>query len=161
FAGNKAIPLFGPGGTEIDLHWAVKGAAPADILNRAETAQILDHEIPVVSAIDGLLLTARHAIRENLRIETICRDIVDIKLWCEHLVSRDLIVAAVREVGACGDLVPVLALTRIIESYAPASAASHVVRALESIGNPKENASSMQLVHLFDTQLREGSLGKD
>ena len=87
FAGNKAITLYAEDGTEIDLHWEIAGSGlrVEEILERARTAPLMHATIPVVDSKDGFLFTVHHAIREDLGIENVCRDLLDAGLWCQHL----------------------------------------------------------------------------
>ena len=89
FAGNKAVALHGEGESEIDLHWELTGSGlrTEDILKRSTTATLMGAAIPVVDAMDGALLTIHHAIRENLAIESVWRDLLDVRLWCGHLAK--------------------------------------------------------------------------
>ena len=90
FSGNKAIVLYGPGDFELDLHWAVgvAGLEPAALLGRSETVTLFGTPVRVASFDDALLLTAKHAIRENLTVDAMCRDLLDIRLSWERSASR-------------------------------------------------------------------------
>lgn len=163
FAGNRALVLRGPGGSEIDLHWAVGGAAldPGDLLHRARPVRVLDAWIPTVAAEDGLLLTVRHAVRENLVVDGMARDLVDARGWCAHLRARGRLAAAVERAAACGETVPVLVLLSVLAEADPAGAAAEARGALASRARSRERRAARELVELFRDQTRRGPVEPD
>jgi hypothetical protein len=169
FSGNKAINLYGPGGMEIDLHWSVglAGLTPATLLERSEMATLFSCPVRVVSPADGLILTARHAIRENLLVDSICRDLHDIRLSCAFLAARRSLEPALREIAAATSPVPLLALTGILNTLNPVTAEGgdkHVQEAARILGNlasAKQKQSAQRLQALFFHQVEAGPIGPD
>ncbi len=161
FAGNKAITLFGAGGCEIDLHWDLGGLGidPQAMLGRARRAALLGSMIPVADPADGFLLTVHHAIRENLAIDSVARDLLDIRLWCERL--REEPDAVMDRFAEAGYQAPALAVTSLLAEYDPAGAAAvFAARWMQSTG-PAEQRSAARLRELFRHQLEHGRLEKD
>lgn len=158
-AGNQAITMRAPGGGEIDLHWAVgKGLYVPAILGRRGVARLWDHEFPVVSMEDGTLLTVRHAIREDLKIEDMCRDLIDTKLRIADLVGKGSFRSLAERAGAAGLAPALLAIIGIITDYDPHPDIQGYIREMTSA---RERRLSAELVELFRVQLRGGPLGKD
>jgi hypothetical protein len=160
FGGNRAVTLYGAGGSEIDLHWAVGESLPAvEILNRAVRAKLLGTEIPVTSPADGLFLSVRHAIRENLAAEAICRDLLDVSLWCEALRGGGELPGLLQR--DTENRISVLAVTGILRCYDPAGTAAEAAEILGASASPMERRSAEKLVELFHHQLQTGKLSKD
>ena len=159
FAGNQAIAMRGPCGSEIDLHWAVgKALDVAGLLSRAETAQLWDRRFPVVSMEDGAMLTLRHAVREDLQVEGACRDLIDTKVRLTHLAGTKRLGALAGAAAAAG-LVPVLlAIATILEEYDPGL---EITAQFGNVVSRRDRRLSTGLVELFRLQLRGGPLGKD
>ena len=108
FAGNKVIALYSEGG-DIDLHWELSGSGlrTEDILARSVTAISKGCPIPIADPADCLLLTVlHHAIRENLAIESVCRDRVDVGRWCGHLLREGHIESTTQRSVEAGDRFP-------------------------------------------------------
>jgi hypothetical protein len=163
FAGNKAIALYAADGAEIDLHWELAGSGLGveGILERANTARLMDATIPVVDSKDGFLLTVHHAIREDLGIESICRDLLDARLWCDHLQATRQIEAGMKWAADSGCRVPALALTSLLGSHDDATAAALAAALLRDSASAAECGSAARLTELFHYQIRNGRLGKD
>jgi hypothetical protein len=153
-----------PGGMEIDLHWALgmDGLQPSDLLVRAETVTLFASRIRVVNAGDGMILTARHAIRENLAVDAMCRDLFDIRLSCDYLASRATLAPTLERVRDSASLVPLLALTGILHALDPGnSAVKEAVRLLAGFASPERRKSASHLEKLFFHQADYGPIGKD
>jgi hypothetical protein len=159
FAGNKAITLRNRAGGEIDLHWSVgKGMDARSILEGAETAMVLNHKIPVVSLEYGVLLTTRHSVREDLRIEAICRDLVDLKLGFARIVESDGVRRLAELAAEAGMTSSLLAVAGIVNGYNPEA---EVPGELAAAASREEQRTSASLIQLFKLQIRDGAIGKD
>jgi hypothetical protein len=163
FAGNQALTLYGEGGSEIDLHWDLPGSGlPAEqILERAVRVDLMGSPIPVVDAKDGFLLTVHHAIRENLALESVCRDFLDIRLWLDHLRKIGQLQAGMKRVAQSRCKVAALALAGLLSGYDNAAAAAEGAALLSDLASPAERRSAATLADLFLYQLSHGRLGKD
>ena len=126
FSGNRAIVLYGPDDFEIDLHWGVglAGLNPDALLQRSSVVTLFARSVPVVDAGDGMILTARHAIRENLSIDTMCRDLFDIRQSCAFMASHGQLVTALERATIVNNLVPLLALIEILGALTQPTATS-------------------------------------
>lgn len=163
FAGNQALALYGDDGSEIDLHWHLGGlGVPADeILERAAPGTLMNSAIPVVDAKDGFLLTVHHTVRENLAIESVCRDLLDARLWFEHLRKIGQLEAGMQWAAKSRCRIAALTMAIIIRSYGDAAAASEGSAILSALMSDAEQRSAASLAELFQYQLRHGRLGKD
>lgn len=162
-AGNKAIALYGPQHAEIDLHWSVgiANAPPQLMLERSESAVLLGSKIRVPTALDAMLLTSRHSMRENFTIDKMCRDLLDIRLWCERLTrdgSLHRVLAAIQASGRC---TPVLAMTQILAAYDANSASTQASRALSAVASKQEQQAASELSRMFVAQVARGPISKD
>ncbi len=162
-AGNQSINLYGEDGADIDLHWTLEGSglSTEEILERAGTARLMNAEIPVVDSKDGFLLTVHHVIREDMAIEGACRDLVDIRLWCGHLLKKQQLEEGMRWAVRSGYQVPALAVTSLLRSYDESSAAARAAHFLFELTNPSERKSATLLTELFHYQMGNGRLGRD
>ena len=86
-AGNQAISLSSPQGHALDLHWKLGKFQTDDVFSMAQTVKILGFEIPVVRSSLGLLLTAHHALRNDLVPDEIGRDVLDCQGWFRLLAD--------------------------------------------------------------------------
>jgi len=163
FAGNKAVALYGEGGSEIDLHWSLAGSGlpTEEILGRVVTAHLMDSTIPVVAPKDGFLLTVHHAIRENLAVESVCRDLLDVRLWCTRLRETGELEAALEWAAQSGCRVSALAVTSLISNYDATTAGAQAAVWLRERASSSERQSASRLTELFHYQLGNGRLGKD
>lgn len=163
FAGNQAIALYGADGSEIDLHWELAGSGLAieETLGRSVRAELMGSAIPVVNAKDGFLLTVHHAIREDLRFESMCRDLLDTQLWCEHMDKSGQLEEGMMLATQSGSQVAVLAITNLLRGYDDTTAAARAAELLNSAANRAERRSAARLVALFHYQLGNGRLGRD
>jgi len=150
FAGNQAITLIGTAESEVDLHWSVgRRFDVARVLDRAEKTRLLGAEFSTVCAEDGLLLSVRHAMREDLQIEGVCRDLCDAKLWLRQ-VNLAAAMERARECGMAAQLAAICEILRSFDADVPAVAASN-----------QEMRAGRELAELFRIQLREGAMEKD
>lgn len=154
FAGNQAIALLGPAESEIDLHWAIgRGLDASKVLGRASPARLLGEDFLAVSDEDGLLLTVRHAMREDLQIDGACRDLCDARLWFRRLEENGCLAAAIRCAEESGMTAQVCAIAEILRSYDSSTPAFAAPR--------QEQRMGLALAELFRVQLRDGPIGKD
>jgi hypothetical protein len=162
FAGNEAIALSCDDG-EIDLHWEIAGSGldPDGIIKRAVTAHLMGSAIPVVDAKDGFLLTVHHAVREDLSIESVCRDLLDARLWCEHMEQHGQLEAGMAWAVESGSQVAALAVTSLLSSFDGATAAARAASVLNSQMSRMDRQSASSLAELFHYQIEHGRLGKD
>ncbi len=163
FAGNEAIALYGDDGSEIDLHWEIAGSglSPDGILKRAVAAKLMGSTIPVVDAKDGFLLTIHHAVREDLGFESICRDLFDTRLWCQHLEQLGQLEHGMTLAVESGSHIPALAITALLSSYDETTAATRAAQLLNARANRTQRRSAASLMQLFHYQIEHGRLGKD
>src|SRR5262249_18492765 len=118
FAGNKAVALYGED-CEIDLHWEVMGSGlrTEDILNRRVRVDFNGAAVPIADPTDALLLAVHHAIRENLAVETVCRDLVDVRQWFDRLQRERRIEAVIQRSSQAGCQASLLAVVNILRDY--------------------------------------------
>jgi len=163
FAGNQAVALYGENGGEIDLHWDLAGSGlrTEEILGRASRAPLMDATIPVVDPQDGLLLTIHHEIREALAIESVCRDLLDVRLWCHRLREASQLEAATIRASHSGFVIPALAVTSLLSGYDDTTVAAQAAILLRDLASSAERQSAARLIELFHYQLQNGRLGKD
>ena len=163
FSGNKAIVLQNADGLELDVHWDISvPLLPAKtLLDRSEPLTLYGGLVPVVALTDALVLTARHSIRENLAVDTMCRDLFDVRRACE-LLAGDALSRDLEESCLHGGLLPLLALTGILHSLDEGvSPVADAFRILTSRAKPAERKAGRQLVDTFWFQVREGKFEKD
>jgi len=163
FAGNQAVTLYGEEGSEIDLHWELAGSGlrAEEILGRAVRCDLMDSTIPVIDAKDGFLLTVHHTIRENLAIESVCRDLLDARLWFHYLRESGRLEAVMKFAAESRSKVSALTVATILSEYDGTTAAAQAARLLSELASPAERRSAASLAELFHYQLRHGRLGKD
>jgi len=163
FAGNQALTLYGDEGSQIDLHWDVHGSglATEDIVGGAVTADLMGSSIPVVNAWDGFLLTVHHTIRENFAIDSVCRDLLDVRLWFEHLRQLGQLDAGVKRAAESQCKVAALAVATLLSGYDDTAAAAEGAALLSGLASPADRRSAATLAELFRYQLSHGRLAKD
>jgi hypothetical protein len=163
FSGNKAIVLSEPGGFEIDLHWSLglPGMTPDLLLARRDVLTLFGCSVPVVSMGDGMILTARHAIRENLAVDAICRDLFDIRLSCQSLASRGLLAPVLETIAAATSVVPLLTLTGVLTALEGGGEVEEGAEILHRRASSKERLAAQQLQELFFHQVENGPIGRD
>jgi hypothetical protein len=163
FAGNQAIALYAEDGSEIDLHWQIAGSGLHidGILERSTRTDLLGFNIPVVHAKDGFLLTVHHATREDLAIESVCRDLLDVSLWCRHLEGAAELEAAMEWTARSDSTVAALAVTSLLRGYDDTTAPARAAVLLSARASPAQRRSAARLTRLFHYQLSNGRLAKD
>lgn len=163
FAGNQAVTVQDEQGCEVDLHWEVAGSGlrAEEILRRATGCGLMGSTIPVADAKDGFLLTVHHAIRENFAIDIICRDLLDARLWLQHLRQTGRIEEAMKWAAESPCKVAALTVATLLSGYDRAPAATEAATLLTERANPAERRSAASLGELFDYQMRHGRLSKD
>jgi Uncharacterised nucleotidyltransferase len=163
FAGNRAMALYGADGTEIDLHWDLAGSGLriAELLGRSRTVLLMNSPIPVVDSKDGFLLTVHHAIREDLGVESVCRDLLDARLWCHHLNETKQFQEAMEWTSRTGFRVAALTVTSLLCSYDGTKDAARASEILRGMSSAAECRSAARLTELFHYQMSNGRLGKD
>jgi len=164
FSGNKAIVLYGPGDFELDLHWAVgvAGLEPAALLGRSETVTLFGTPVRVASFEDALLLTAKHAIRENLTVDAMCRDLLDIRRSWERSDSWRNFEEILANPALRNNLVPLLAITdvlRVLDS--DHRAVGEAAERLTGLATRTERKAARRLCELFFYQVKHGPVTKD
>ena len=151
FAGNESLACrcqrF-----ELDLHWRLGPATAPElrverIMDRAVPATILGQTVHVVCPVDGLVLSAHHAIRENMAPDGMIKDLIDIGLWLDLIGRMGRLDEAIRHVDRSG-LGPAV--------YAAAT----ILGRPENLG-PLASALGRELVDLFWLQTRQGPVGND
>ena len=164
FSGNRAIVLSDSTGLEIDLHWSIGlSALPAhDLIERSELRPLFGSMVRVVSVADGLALTVRHSIRENLAVDSICRDLSDILqtyvLESEAGTLHKTLAAASRSSG----VLALLALTSVLhrlDSTHPALKEAFDCLSREASATERDEAAALD--RLFFYQATNGRLEKD
>jgi hypothetical protein len=162
-SGNKAITLVKPGSVEIDLHWSIglERFPVASLLERAKTLILFGQHVRVVAISDSLQLTARHSVRENFAVDSMCRDLLDVSKSCELLASQGNLRNEMERVAAHGDSVALLALTGILRELNDRHAAAKAERILEQRASPSERNVALHLRLLFFMQIQNGAFRKD
>jgi hypothetical protein len=163
FAGNQALALYADDGCEIDLHWEIRGSGLSvdETLQRSVPATLLGSTIPVVSSADGFLLTVHHAIREDFGIESVCRDLLDARLWCSRLEQTGELEAGMRAAAKSGSQVAALAVTSLLSSYDETTPVALAAEWLRRLATPGQRRSAALLAELFHYQMGNGRLEKD
>ncbi len=163
FAGNRAVTLQSPGGSEIDLHWDVSGSGlkVQEILGRSQRATLGRASIPSADWVDSFLLNVHHAIRENLAIETVVRDLLDVGMWCRRFSETGKLELAAERAAAAGALVSALAVVGVLAGYGQDRAIKHAGEVLRGHSTPAQRRSSERLMELFHYQVRNGRMSKD
>lgn len=162
FSGNKAIVLYGAEGHEIDLHWSVgEGLDTAALLARSQEVTLFETAVRIVAPEDRIVLTARHAVRENLTIDMIGRDLFDIRLSYDLMDRQGTLVAACNSVTG-SSLIGLLAMTGILQALHYGEGGVKKAHAiLAARASKKDRRIAAQLNDVFFYQVREGALSKD
>jgi hypothetical protein len=166
FSGNKALALVARNQCDIDLHWRL-GSAPAPefrpeaIIARRVRAELFGTPLYVVSAADGLLLSAHHSMRNVFCPAEIARDLVDSHSWLVLLERRGQLENVIQHALACGLAVQLLAMLLILVRYEMRGPALSALSMLEKRLNSEQNRSARALVDLFLLQLERGPLNRD
>lgn len=152
FAGNESLALEAEPFERLDLHWRL-GRRPVEemrverIMSRAVRRKLLGTEVSVVSAADGLALSAHHAMRNQFTPDAMIRDVLDTRRWLDLLEGRGELQSALEHVERCrlGPAVFALALLAGREA------------GMARLASPE----GRELARLFELQMREGAVGKD
>ena len=166
FAGNRAITLYGPDRSVIDIHWRL-GRRPAGellagrVIARARRVRFLGRTIPAASPADAMVLAAHHALRNNFVPDLIMRDLADFRSWCDVLAGNGELTPAVERAEACRLVLPALALLLIWSSYSGIASRHPVQSAFQARATPESTASAGRLGGLFRRQLEVGHLNGD
>jgi hypothetical protein len=161
FSGNKAIVLSDSTGFELDLHWSIGLREPTfpALLNRSEASHLFNAPLRIVGLADSLLLTSRHAIRENLSIDTMCRDLLDILSAC-HLIAANPTLTPPFDASA--NITIIAGLAKILMRLNPADvAANRMLIHFHERSSPKRERDAQNLCDLFFDQLTLGPISKD
>ena len=164
FSGNKAIVLQDSSGLEIDLHWSVglRGLPASELIERAETFSLYGGSVHVVAAADALALTARHSVRENLAVDTMCRDLFDVRQTCALLAASGALPDALESACRSGGVLPLLALTRVLRALDETAVQVYAAfDLLTNIASKSERKAAEALQELFLHQVRHGRMEKD
>jgi Uncharacterised nucleotidyltransferase len=163
FAGNQAVTVSDEQDCEIDIHWELAGSGmrPEEILGRAARCELMRSTIPVVDAQDGFLLTVHHAIRENFAIESVCRDLLDTRLWLRHLRETGRLEEGLKWAAQSRGKVAALTMATILSGYDGLAEPAHAAAVLAELATPAERRSATNLAELFHFQLKHGRVGKD
>lgn len=152
FAGNESLAVDAPPFEHLDVHWRL-GRRPVEdmqverIIGRAVRGKLFETDVVVVSAADGLVLSAHHALRNRFAPNGMIRDVLDTGRWLDLLELRGELETTLTHVERC--------------RLGPA------VFALAMIGGREPSASRLasdegrELVDLFHLQARDGPLGQD
>ncbi len=162
-AGNKAISLYGPAHAEVDLHWSVglPGVPLKSMLARSGKATLFGSEIHVPAAVDAMVLTARHSLRENFTVDKMCRDLLDIRLRCNQLAGKGELAGALDFIHRSGNATALSAMAQILARYEGNPGAVEATTCLNRIESGKQRRAAGELVQVFFRQLHSGPFRKD
>jgi hypothetical protein len=144
-AGNEAISLVGPDGTDIDLHWKLGALNTQRLLSAARCVPLFGATVRVLDPADGLRLTAHHALRNDLVPDDIARDVLDAQGWFRLHGGAEV----GEDASALGDVIGAL---RLILAQLGAG---------EDPRYPPASAAAWRLAALYDRQLTEGAINTD
>ena len=163
FAGYRAVTLYGPGDSEIDLHWDLgsSGMPVTDLLNRAVPALLGGVPLRVVHPVDAFLLSAHHSVRDNFAAESSMRDLSDLQRLCALICESGWAGELAERAHRASMTVPVLAVTNVLEGYDPGYAVCRVASRLRKSATAGENRAAARLTRAFHYQLENGSLNRD
>jgi len=152
FAGNESLALDAEPFERLDLHWRL-GRRPVEemrverIMSRAVRRNLLGTEVSVVSAADGLALSAHHAMRNQFTPDAMIRDVLDTRRWLDLLESGGELQSALDHVERC--------------RLGPAVFALALLSGREAGTARLASPQGRELARLFELQMREGPVGKD
>ncbi|MEB3265233.1 MAG: nucleotidyltransferase family protein [Cyanobacteriota bacterium] len=119
-AGNRAISLAGPDGSEIDLHWHLGGLDVAVLMGDARPRAVLGLEVPLVRPAVGCLLAVQHALRNDFVPDEVIRDLLDAAGWLALLegdpAEQAWLLQMVRRAGLEDALVAVALILQAVNS---------------------------------------------
>ena len=106
FAGNEAIELMGGTFQRLDLHWSLgtdpdSEMAAGEIIARGIRRNILGSEVCVLSPVDGFILGAHHAVRNNFAPDRMVRDVLDAVRWLDLLRREGLVGEVITRAKSC------------------------------------------------------------
>ena len=106
FGGNESLAFHGPPFHSVDLHWRlgarpIAGMHPEEIIERGVRRSLLGTEVRVVSAVDGLVLGAHHALRNRFVPDEMIREVLDARRWLGLLERQGTLDDAVQHVRGC------------------------------------------------------------
>jgi hypothetical protein len=146
-AGNEAISLVDQAGIDIDLHWKLGGVDPQQLLARSREVPVAGGTLRVVGPVDGLFLTAHHALRNDLVPDAIARDLIDTQGWFRLLGK-----APVGVEGPVGIPVAIETLRCILAQLGATEAAEAA---------PPASTAARRLADLYAHQLAHGPFNTD
>jgi len=151
FAGNQAITLTGGPLQHLDLHWSLGAGVDSELaaeklIARGVPRNLLGTEVHVVSPVDGFLLGAHHAMRNNFAPDRMVRDVLDAARWLDVLQRQ----------GALGEVIARAQRCRLRPAVFGLAVLAGREPALAELSCP----DGFDLVELFRLQLEE-PLGND
>lgn len=146
-AGNEAISLVDLTGIDIDLHWKLGGFDAQHLLARSRQMPVAGGTLRVVGPLDGLCLTAHHALRNDLVPDAIARDLIDTQGWLRLLGN-----AAVDVDGPAGIPAAIETLRCILVQLGATEAAET---------GPAASTAARRLAELYTHQLAHGPINTD
>lgn len=161
FAGNEALSLFGADGFEIDLHWRIGRGSLERVLDRAVVTEVYGRPVPVPDDVHGFLLSARHALRNNLDPDVSVRDLVDARAWLECVHGQDRLAALAREARAWALAVPAMGMVEILRRFRDDETLVEAAAALTDSLAPSARAEAAALADIYFLQVRRGPLEAD
>lgn len=161
FAGNEALSLFAEDGSEIDLHWRA-GLVDVDrILEDATSTRLYGQEILIPSATHGFLLSAQHALRNNLNPDVSVRDLEDARGWLDAMPEPARRSGLVREAGAWELTVAATAMARILGRFHDGRVVETAARVLSDALPVRRRRQAAALADLYFLQVARGPLEAD
>jgi hypothetical protein len=164
FSGNKAIVLSDRAGLEIDLHWSVGlEALPShELIARSGSHSLFGSTLRMVNVADALVLTVRHSIRENLAVDSICRDLYDILQTFSMEAEAGTLHETLAAASQSGGVLPLLALAGVLHRLAATHhALTQAFEWLSLNATPSERKEAASLERIFFHQVTNGRLEKD
>jgi len=160
-AGNEAVSLTDPEGGAVDLHWRLGCVNVETILAGVRSVPILGRSLPLIGPGHSMLLTAHHALRNDLVPDDVARDICDFAQWealLNHSPGWDSIRIEAERWGLTQScLALALIVTRIRDSQDHADSSAEPPF---SASRADRNAAG-RLSDLYFHQLIEGGLNTD
>lgn len=155
-AGNEAITMINEKGGGIDLHWRLGRVDTAVLLAKAQRMNVLNRAAPVTSPQHSCLLTVQHALRNNLVVDKVVRDLIDFDTWRPRFNSHSESLELLQSANGWGLTLPLLAMEKIVCSARGVS---------DSWLAPHASAPDLRkaddLVELYFHQVRFGALNSD
>lgn len=146
---------------EIDLHWRM-GAHPPyalaaeRLIERAQTTTLAGHSIAAVDPVDGMLISAHHALRGSFGLHNTVRDCCDCGDWWTAGVAERL--GELFDLAERSELAQaLLALLAMVGAYDPGHPALAGAEQLAARLPRSAVRESVLLRRCFEEQLRFGS----